>query len=47
MEHLLPRFRANKPETRERFLTFPVVIILLLMMGFLGATIYILVSTFF
>jgi hypothetical protein len=47
MENLLLRFRTNKIETREKFLTFPVVILILLMLSFLAATMYILVSTFF
>jgi hypothetical protein len=47
MENSLPRFRFNQPEAKERFLTFPVVILLLLMMSFLAATGYILISTFF
>ena len=33
MEHSLPQLPVNKPGVKERFLTFPVVIMLLLMMS--------------
>lgn len=46
MLHLLPGIDHNKPETKERALTFPVIILLLLMIAFIGAGVYISISTF-
>jgi hypothetical protein len=41
---MLPFTGTNRNENSERILTFPVVILLLLMITFLGAGVYVLVS---
>lgn len=47
MLQLLPRMQPRKTEQKETTLTFGIVIVLLLMMSFVGAGVYVLISTFF
>lgn len=47
MEQLLPHMQPKKTEQKESTLTVGIVVVLLLMMSFVGAGIYILISTFY
>jgi|GEM_PF-5043344 len=41
---MLPFTGTREKESREKFLTFPVVMLLVLMITFLGAGVYVLIS---